>query len=224
MDTTINGLECSIHEPETYKSIIIMCNGFNAPKDSPHRIRIANYLFQHNYRIVRWDYRSRTTGKPTKTLTEDLNDLLLLINHFDASGIYGSSWGGLLALHAASRNKNIRAIVLRVPVIEPNHFKNNPELLNNPLLAENFLEDFLSYNTYRDSLKRKFATLLFAGKHDDICPLEYAKRLFSLLPQPKKLIVLDEGHQWSEQSYTTLSEESIKWFNTYLSKTSSNFR
>lgn len=214
----INGLECTIDEPNNYTATIVMCNGFNGSKDTAHRINRAKEFVKNGFRVLRWDYRSITSKQPTKTLTEDLNDTLSLIDWLgDDVGLFGESWGGQLVLQAGARNEKVKAVVARVPITDLDYFKRRSPQRDESLCAQNFYEDILQYNTYEDVLKRKIPILIFSGTRDVSSPLEYHQKLFQLLPEPKKHIVFDEPHGWpSGPSYENTTEESLKWFKKWL--------
>lgn len=214
----INGLDCNLHEPKDYSASILMCCGFRGNKDMEHRIIRANTFAEAGFRVLRWDYRSETSKQPTKSLTEDLTDTLSLVDWLgDTVGVFGESWGGQMALQAGARNNKVKTVVARVPSTDFEYFKNHSESRYYYLCAPNLIEDMARYNTYKDVLKRKVPTLIFSGTRDTSCPLEYHKKLFQLLPEPKKHVIFDEPHDWFETpNNEKVTSISLDWFKQYL--------
>lgn len=218
-DMQINDLAVSVHTPEDYSGTVIMINGFGGTKDKEHRINRATFFAENGFRVVRYDYRGLgESGPGKKSLTVDFNDLISIIDHFRCEvGLFGESWGGILALLGAARNKQVKAIVGRVPVVDVEHFSKKGRVLELPYLADNFLEDLLSYNTYEEVKKRQVPTLLFVGSKDPACPPEFTKKLYEILNEPKKLVEFPAGHFFSEgEFYEKTSQESLEWFKKYL--------
>ncbi len=209
----INGLDCIVDEPEERKGTIIIVNGFNGSKDSPHRSRRAERFVDEGYRVVRWDYRSKTSGEPTKSLTEDLEDLLSLIDHFDCEVfLVGSSWGGQVALRTSTKDDRIKAVAVRSPVVDLDHTVKDGEVQKTHVTSEKFFEDIEQYNSYGMARDIEVPVLVFAGSEDERCPLEFTKKLVDKIPEPKELVVYDIPHEWPEDLHRESTEKMIDWF------------
>lgn len=209
----INGLDCIVDEPKNPKGTIIMVNGFNGSKESPHRSKRAKKFVENGYRVIRWDYRSKTSGKPTKTLTEDLEDLLSLIDHFDCDlFLVGSSWGGQIAFQAAARDERVKAIAVRSPGVDLDHITEDHEIQNSHVTSEPFFKDLKEYNTYKTAEEIDVPALVFAGSVDKRCPLKFTEKMMKKMPEPKKLVVYNIPHEWPDDLSSKATEKMLDWF------------
>ena len=212
----INGLECDLIEPKDYEKTVIMVNGLNQSRKRPQITKLTQPLIDAGFCLLKWDYRSHTSGNPTKTITEDLNDLMSLIDHIGECGVYGTSWGGQIALQAAPRSNKIKAVVARVPVTDLEYFKSHKERTSPPFVLD-YSQDFDRYNTYEDAPKSKVPTLIFSGTTDESCLLGHHRKLFKLMDEPKKLVVYEGPHDPDdEETMARFGKDAIEWFNRYL--------
>lgn len=213
MTSNINGLECIVEWSEDGKRTIVMINGFNGSKDSEHRSRRAGKFVEEGYRVVRWDYRSKTSGEPTKSLTEDLEDLLSLIDHFDCEVLLvGSSWGGQIALRAVTRDERIKAVAVRSPAVDLDHTSKDHEVQNSHVTSEKFFQDLKDYDSYQMAEEIDVPSLIFAGSKDKRCPLKFTEKLVEEIPEPKKLVIYDIPHEWPEDLHKESTEKMLSWF------------
>ncbi|MBN3037040.1 MAG: prolyl oligopeptidase family serine peptidase [Candidatus Diapherotrites archaeon] len=206
----INGLECSLHEPAEAMGSILMITGFMSTKDSEHRIRRSRAFCDAGFRVLRWTYRDREN----KTLSRDLADAISLINTLpEPVFLFGESWGGLVALHAAGHEK-VKAIALRSPVVDTNFFAN--EYTKEPL-SQRLREDLKSYDTYKACSALAKPALLLIGARDTVCLPEFARKAFGLISAEKRLVEFDAGHDWpSGEFFENTTAAAMEWFEKRL--------
>lgn len=106
---------------------IVFCHGFGGVKDGTP-VGLSGLLAQHGYSVLTFDYRGfgGSEGRrfhlvPAEQVEDAVNaiEFLAQLPGLDPNrlGIYGTSFGGGIAIMAANRSERLRAAFITVPVI-----------------------------------------------------------------------------------------------------------
>jgi uncharacterized protein len=106
------------------KRIVILCHGFTTHKNRPKYLRLAEEFTKKNVATFRFDFfaHGESEGKfEDITISEGANDILKAIElvkskGFSRIGLIGVSFGGISSAIAASKTKELKALVLVSPV------------------------------------------------------------------------------------------------------------
>jgi len=82
----------------------------------------------------------------------------------------------------------------------------------------NFYKDLFKYNTLDSIKKISVPTLIIHGAEDEIVSLKHSKKAFSLLKNPKKLIIIPGmNHLWQQPKYyKKVNSAVVYWLKKYL--------
>ena len=99
---------------------IVFCHGFLSDKTGSYEGRCREAV-DHGYEAVRFDFRGcgESDGDfADATLSARIADLEAVLEHFDPSSVvlFGSSFGGKVAFHAAVDDPRVESVVTRAPV------------------------------------------------------------------------------------------------------------
>ncbi len=234
-----NGEEIAsvIHEPEGKpKASVLLQHGLYSNKGGGWKER-ADYFAEKGFKAVRFDRRGY--GESDRdfvdfNLTTGIEDSVNIIDFLEESGeetftIYGSSFGGLIAIHVAARDERVGAVSLRAPVTytemvladlrkEVERRGRIPlEEMPGEYIEESFFEDLKSYDIEEAAETINVPTLIFQGNDDDIVPSEGTKEFYRKLNVKKKILVYGgEGHVFSRKNDRDALEETSKWFSNYI--------
>ena len=128
-------------------------------------------------------------------------------------GLYGSSLGGATAIHVASKDKSLRALVLIAPVgdfkdLHTHRFtaaslrkwKQQDYLLEKDASGKavrvnySFVTDARRYDGFLAAKKIRAKTLICHGDRDDVVPYEQGKRVFEAAREPKEFYTIRGAH------------------------------
>jgi cephalosporin-C deacetylase-like acetyl esterase len=109
---------------------IVFCHGFGGVKDGTP-VGLSNLLARHGYTVLTFDYRGfgGSEGRanhlvPAEQVEDTVNaiEFLALRPGIDPRniGIYGTSFGGGIAISAANQSERLRAAFITVPVVSGN--------------------------------------------------------------------------------------------------------
>lgn len=235
-----------LSEPgDSTDKVVLLCHGFMSSNESSTNLDLTKRLLPKNIATCRFDFDGHgAQSRPLKEMlmTRCLNQvnaiLLWLSEHgYSKIGLLGSSFGGLIAIHAAAQHPFISVVVLKCPV------SNYPPLWRDRLgeagmriweennlltfsspdgrgrLEYDFYEDLLKYETYKDAATIKMPILIVHGDADKDVPISQSETLFDVL-QCEKVFEQIEGadHPFSkdtdfEQMLCLLEEWFIQKFN-----------
>lgn len=184
----------AVYEGESKSNpIVILCHGYGSGKDHKSTMLLTKKLLIKGLSVYRFDFTGcgDSEGK-LKDLSpnQGIDDLKSAVKNLGKSkfGLYGSSFGGYIALILAAK-KQVLALGLRAPVID------YPEVINmqgneKEERAKDFLDQALKINNYNGAKKIIAPTLIVHGAKDDTVPISQSKKLIKSLKEEKKLISL----------------------------------
>ncbi|MDY6778256.1 MAG: YqiA/YcfP family alpha/beta fold hydrolase, partial [Candidatus Nanohaloarchaea archaeon] len=152
---------------------------------------------------------------------EDLRRVLDEVED-DAVGVYGASFGGLVAIHTAVRDDRIDALALRDPVTfmealddirEEIREQGYYEQLPGKRVDERFLEDLEQYSTATIIGRLQVPTLVMHGTEDEVVDVELSERFVERLTCVKRFDVFEgEGHRFSDEADDEAVLTALDWF------------
>ncbi len=208
------------------KLIIIICHGHHSHKNRPSITSISLLLNKKDVSTFRFDFygHGESEGKfENATISEAVDDILQAIDYlkklgYKKIGLFGSSFGGISSIMAASKSKDLYLLVLRSPVCnyeevergrksekEIELWKKNGSRIydNNPNIKINyiFFEDFKNNDGYKVAPKIKVPTLIVHGDKDITVPIQQSLKISKLIPNCKLIIVKDADHTYSNMNH-----------------------
>jgi dipeptidyl aminopeptidase/acylaminoacyl peptidase len=203
--------------------IVILCHGFHSTKDNNTNTRLKELLKDKSIATFRFDFfgHGESEGKfEDITVSQAVEDLLSAIDllkkkGYKKIGLIGASFGGLTALLAASKSKDLLFLGLKCPAtnfleIELIHrtkenlqewkregfsyYKN--EEGETYRLNYKFLQDLKKNNGFVVADKIRIPTLLVHGDADDIVPVEQCESLYKVIPNCKLAIIPKADHRF----------------------------
>lgn len=221
----------TLHLPDVPQPpVIIGCHGLLADRESPKQKALAKACCQSEMAYFRFDHRgcgdSQGDIGTDTSLSSRCQDLYhaaaLLQTHPEVgplAGLFGSSFGGTVALAFAAKHPVPAIVTYAAPLdsasiresaarqIESIHDKDGSTPLS-AVLASRLAFDIRQY-------PEKIANILIIhGNNDEVVPIDHAYHLYRKAKDPKRLIVQEGGdHRMSDPSHQHyFLKESITWY------------
>jgi len=175
------------------KPIIILCHGFSSSKDSQTYIRLEKRLNDKGISTFRFDFfgHGESEGKfEDITISEAVDDVLNAIKFirdldYKRSGLFGSSFGGMAAIIAASKTRDLFVLALKSPVSDY-----HGKIITNEMDSKKNIG-------YKAAKKIKIPTLIVHGDKDKTVPIEQSKKTASLIKNCKLEIIKGADHRYT---------------------------
>lgn len=234
-------------EPPTGKAVIL-CHGFLSDKQSRTNRRLTELLISEGLATLRFDWYGM--GELQEhfshlTLQRCFNQLDAIVAYltdrgFTSLGLIGSSFGGFMAILAASRFPLLKAVGLKCPVVDFSEClrlefgeagmaawkKNNliPNILQEQTfmpLHYQFFEECQQYDGYREASHMTAPTRVVHGGKDDLIPSHQIDRLMKTLPGQKDLRLLPEAdHQFGRpEDFRIMTMLLTQWMTQHVMPT-----
>lgn len=213
-----------LSNPVNSSSVVILAHGFGSNKNRDTYQKFEEALNGQGYATFRFDFygHGESKGKfEDITVSEAVDDVLSAINLMKQKGfkkiaLLGTSFGGNAALHAASKSKDLTALILRSAVSDYNGLETNrkhPKVLDEwekvgfikieedgkiKKLNFSFFQDLATHNEYNEAKNITVPTLITHGDLDDVVPLEQSETLHRVIPQSKLFIIKGAGHRYTD--------------------------
>lgn len=199
-------------------AMVVLCHGFLSNKNSSSNKALTRLLTDQGVATLRFDFFGHGDSEgPFKalTVTTALDQVIAALDvavsrGYRRLGLIGSSFGGLIAILAASQRKDLSALALKCPVgdfpevlrlefgetgIDRWRLGNTiPDVTGGtrpvPLLFR-FYEDCLAYDVYKTAESITTPTLIVQGGCDELVPLHQSRRLFEAINAAKDLKILE---------------------------------
>lgn len=194
--------------------VVVLCHGFMGFKDSVTNRALSDLLVQRHVASLRFDFfgHGRSGGRLQDllltTLLEQTQSALAIVQKrgFGRRALFGSSFGGLVALLAAARDPSLAALALRCPVgdfaaVLRQRFGRAavelwrrlgtvPASLGHVPVHGRFYNDCLRYDAYQAASRLRIPTIVVHGERDELIPVEQARRIYDRIPVEKALHIL----------------------------------
>jgi dipeptidyl aminopeptidase/acylaminoacyl peptidase len=230
--------------PEGARSFPGICK-FHGLPGSPDQVSgVASRLADAGFVVLTFDFRGFRSSGGLFSLANEVRDAWNAVSHllrFEKVmkgwvGVYGASYGGAIAILAATKDKRINAVCIRAPVYDTLEFASSPLIqpqvnyllenfpdemhgLSNPKTRENLLkgmlEDAKKLNPILEIQKISPRPLLIiTGDADAEIKLDEVRAFYESAKQPKKLIVIEDAdHELTNpRAFEETNEAVVNWF------------
>ena len=219
----------ALHRPAAPEPIacVVACHGLNASKESDKYLMLGEALPAAGIALARFDFRgcgeSSGVEEDTTIATriEDAEAVLAFLKSRPGLagrfGLLGSSLGGFVALHVASRAAaDIRAVVTWNAPSDLRRLGDASRVdrtgIGAPLLNE------LATGRFHDTPAGVARHLTIHGDRDDVVPLEHGGVLHSRAAPPCELrVIRGADHRITDPEHRRCAiDASVTWFQRYL--------
>ncbi|AXR81234.1 alpha/beta hydrolase family protein [Natrarchaeobaculum sulfurireducens] len=226
-----DGTVAAVHHEASGDRWFVCCHGFRSDKSGSYERRCRRAV-EAGYDAVRFDFRGcgESDGHfAESTLESRLTDLEAVLEFFDPRScvLFGSSFGGAVAFHAAGTFAAERAdaVVTRAPVTDTSSFDDYREAVATAGRLEFDDDEWVDERSFADLDRHAFADLestldvpvaIFHGTDDDSVPVDDSLRAADRLETDVLLQVLEgEGHLFSASAERRLLELTFAWLEAY---------
>ena len=177
---------------------IVCCHGLFSHKDSEKFLQVAEAFGPAGYTVVRFDFAGCGDSDgdiADTTVTSRLQDLQAVVQHLSGLGVLdgsygllGSSLGGYVGLLHAAQNPVAALSVWATPCDLPS-LGNKFSKADLERLKQDFFVDARGYDLL-SAIGAVRSVQVLHGAADELVPSDHARRIFSMLPEPRDLVVL----------------------------------
>ncbi len=205
------------------KLVVVICHGFDTNKESQTYLLLEKALNKKDISTFRFDFfgHGESDGKfEDITISEAVNGVLNAVGFlkekgFSKIGLFGSSFGGMAALLAASKKPGLRLLVLKSPVsdylgkllaeednADVSEWKKEGFIWHETKrgklrLNYSFFEDAEKVSGFEAAKKINIPTLIVHGSLDNVVPVEQSKKTASLISNCRLEVIEGAGHKYS---------------------------
>jgi len=230
-----------VHHPRTadLSKAAILCHGMESNKESEKIVALSQALAERGVAALRFDfsYAGESTGRFEEiTYSGEVEDLKAAFNFMSQLGakkiaLFGSSMGGTVSLLFSAEQTPTALVTLAAPL--------HPQRMTDSLLSReevkqwrlvgyltyhgrrlnsSLLDDLGKINVTEAARKIRCPLLVIHGDRDETVPVEEAYELYGLIPNLKRLCILQGGdHRFSNPSLLKKAlQESCEWLTQHL--------
>ncbi|OGK34232.1 hypothetical protein A3I50_04630 [Candidatus Roizmanbacteria bacterium RIFCSPLOWO2_02_FULL_37_9] len=209
------------------KLIVILAHGFSSNKNTKNFVKLKDILVGKGISSFRFDFYGHDESDglfENITITEAVDDILQAIDFLKEKGfnkiaLFGSSFGGISSILAASKTNDLQFLALKSPVSDYKevqyrlHSKEEIEdWKKNGLriyeddgrkmrLNYSFFKDFKYNNAYKAALKIKIPTLIVHGDADEEVPVSQSIKTSKIIQNCKLVLVKDSDHVYTKEEH-----------------------
>ena len=222
--TNVSAVE---HIPENEaEGTVVFCHGFGSDKEGSYERR-CDFMAENDFRAVRFDFRGNNESAldfeeaDLSTRIEDLQRVLSEV----ADGktmVYGSSFGGLVALHTAVLTEMVDFLALRAPVTYMEALDDIRDTIEDEgvyqhipgkKIGKEFVRDLENYSTEKIIEELETPVLIMHGNEDSVVPIELSKKFFRRINCRKKFKEFGgQGHRFDEEADFQALNSAKEWF------------
>lgn len=217
-------VSAKFHEGENDKWIFL-CHGFGGNKERGNKRR-AEFMNDKGWSSVRFDFRGNGDSSGDfieQNLSSRINDLKTVVEYFnpDRFHVFGTSFGGKVALHSAPKLENIEGLFLKSPVTYNSIMsgfrsavenKGSFEFIDGKPIDKRFFDDFESYSFEEVSEDIDVPVAIAHGREDTTVHLENSLDAAKHLEKDTSIYCLEgEKHSFSKEGGEKLRSLMINW-------------
>jgi len=219
----------TIHHPAGGDRWLVFCHGFLSDKSGSYERRCRRAVAE-GYDAIRFDFRGCGDSDGTfldQTLTHKLDDLAAVLAYFDPGSyaLFGSSFGGKVAFHAAVTDDRVEAVATRAPVTKNCAFASYRERVKREGVCEfpdgrridgRFFDDLDEYpfEAVADTLSCPVA--MVHGGDDESVPIEHSFAAAQTLDTDVLIEkVAGEGHRFSADAERRMRDLLFEWLDRW---------
>ncbi|MEY7847948.1 alpha/beta hydrolase family protein [Natrarchaeobius sp. A-rgal3] len=221
----------AVHHEAPSDRWFVCCHGFLSDKSGSYERRCTRAVGE-GYNAVRFDFRGcgESDGAfADQGVSEKIADLEAVVDYFEPSSIvlFGSSFGGKVAFHAATGLDRVEAIVTRAPVTVNRAFETYRSSVaadgehrfeTGDRIDERFFDDFDRYPFEDVASTLEVPVAIFHGTADESVAVADSIEATGRLETDVLLrTVAGEGHLFSADAETRLLELTFDWLSTIRS-------
>ncbi len=213
----------AVHNPP----LVVGAHGLMSSGESPKQIALARRcnelgmaFFRFNHRGCldsQGDFRKDTTFESRRRDLECAVEAIRARAGFpDRLGLFGSSLGGAVCLHAAA-SLSVQALVIAAAPIRNRAIADDAAGRGNLEVDPEFYRKNIRFDL-SEALAAVSRILIFHGDQDAIVPVSSGREIFARVGEPKKLVVQPEGdHLMSHPEHQkAFIREAGRWFERFL--------
>lgn len=224
-----NSISAVHHKADTDKWIFL-CHGFGGNKDRGNKRR-ANFMNNKGWNAVRFDFRGNGDSSGDfidQDLSSRIRDLKAVVEHFDPECyfIFGTSFGGKVALHSSLELNNVSGLFLKCPVAYNKSMssirtavenKGVFEFIDGKPIDESFFKD-LSQHKFSDiAQKIDVPIAIIHGRDDTTVHLEHSLDASKEIPTNTSIYCLEgEKHSFSDEAGENLRLTMFNWLESQI--------
>ena len=244
----ISGISTSavLTEPHQRTNLaVILCHGFLSDHNSRTNRRLTELLIPQGIATLRFDWygmgesQEHFSQLSLRQCEEQLDTAFWILAERGMTrlGLIGSSFGGLLAILAASKQSNLHALGLKCPVVDfpevlrlefgheamerwqsTNHIPNIIAGREPVPLHYTFYEELLTYDAYEALSHIQTPTLVVYGDQDDLIPRVQIDQLLTKLPSTTQLKLIEGAdHQFGRpEDFRLMTNHLSQWMAQHL--------
>jgi uncharacterized protein len=216
---------------------VVLCHGLFGFKDSVTNRALSRLLNERGLTTLRFDFYGHGSSEGS------LQDVLLttLIGQTETAldqlrgqgiaelGLFGSSFGGLVALLVAARVRSLKALALRCPLADfPELLRQRygrvavelwrrvgtvPPSIGHVPFRSRLYDDCLQYDAYKAAAHLSAPTLIVHGGRDELIPLSQVQRIYHSIGVEKHLeLIASADHRFSSSAdFSKMTERVVAW-------------
>lgn len=207
---------------------LVFCHGFLSDKSGSYEGRCERAV-EAGYNAVRFDFRGCGEADGTfvdQTLSDKLADLRAVADHFDPDryALFGSSFGGKVAFHAAADDDRVTAVASRAPVTYNRAFDGYRDSVaragshafdTGQRIDDRFFADFDQYPFDAVVGNLSVPVAIFHGRDDESVPVgDSFDAAESLRTDVLLQTFVGEGHRFSRPTEARLRDQLFDWLST----------
>lgn len=189
--------------------IVILCHGLNSDKESSTNTALNKVLTQSRIATLRFDFfaHGESDGKvDDRTVAKFVDDILSAISYLKSDGykdigIVGTSFGGLAAVIAASKTKDLKFMALK-----------SPGMGKTSRTMTNYKTDFETKSWFEAAKTIGIPTLIVHGKADVDVEIELGEELAKHIKNSKIEIIEGADHRYTKKEDFDKAIELISQF------------
>lgn len=214
-----------VHHEATGDRWLVCCHGFLSDKSGSYEGR-CECAVAAGYDAVRFDFRGcgESGGEfRDQTLSDKLADLHAVVEHVDPDSyvLFGSSFGGKVALHAATTDDRVTAVATRAPVTYNRAFDEYRTTVerdgvltfdDDRTIDADFFEDLVTHDFEAAARAIGVPVAIVHGRDDDTVPIGDSFEAASVLETDVLIeAVAGEGHRFSAPAEDRLRRRLFEW-------------
>jgi pimeloyl-ACP methyl ester carboxylesterase len=226
LEATVDGETVTgVHHEATGDRWLVFCHGFLSDKSGSYEGRCERAVAE-GYDAIRFDFRGcgASDGRfRDQTLSDKLADLRAVVAAVDPGpyALFGSSFGGKVALHAAATDDRVTAVATRAPVTYNRAFDEYRDAVRRDGLVQfddgraigpDFVTDFEAYDFAATAPNVDVPVAIFHGRDDASVPIEDSFDAARTLETDVLLeAIVGEGHRFTERAEERLRDRLFAW-------------
>ncbi len=232
---------CGILSAQDDKKVplIVLCHGFGRTKEGWTHLELEKTLNEEGVSTLRFDFfgHGESEGKfEDITTSEAVDDVIRAVEFlrqkgYEKIGLFGSSFGGMASLIAASKRNDIYTLALKSPVsdsigsmickrigISPKEWKEKGYMIyqmpdgGKKKLNYSFFEDAENLSGYNAAKKIEVPTLIVHGSSDDIVPIEQSKKLSKIIKNCRLKVIEGCDHKYTNEEHKKMLIKEVTEF------------